>query len=297
MMKPKVIVIVGPTASGKSDLAVRLAKRFNGEVVSADARQVYKGLDIGTAKITKREMQNVPHHLLDVADPKHIFSAAEYKEKAEKALEVIRARKRIPIIVGGTGFYIDALINGASLPDVPPDPALRKSLSRKTPAELFRMLQKKDPRRAKDIDPHNTHRLIRALEIAQALGKVPLTKEPKRTYQTLFLGIEYPSSELHRRIQERVVARMKKGMVAEARRLHAHGLSYKRMRELGLEYGLLADLLEKKLTRQAFIEGLSAETRKYAKRQMTWFRRNKDTRWFKPTDIREIETEVRAFLV
>lgn len=295
----KLIVILGPTATGKSDLAVRLAKKFGGEVVSADSRQVYKGLNLGTGKITKREMRRVRHHLLDVTSPSHVFSAADYKKHAGRALTTIIKDEKLPIIAGGTGFYIDTLVHDASLPSVPANKELRKRLSTKTAAQLFALLKKRDPRRAGEIDPKNPHRLIRALEIIEALGRVPSRKNKKTVgkYDVLFIGLNFPADELKRRIRERVIVRMKKGMVAEARRLHAKGLSYRRMRELGLEYRHLANLLETKTTKQEFIDQLSSAIWHYAKRQMTWFKRNKDIHWFSPADTKKIVSEVRAFLI
>jgi len=175
--KPKVIVILGPTASGKSALAIDLALRFNGEVISADSRQVYRGLDIGSGKITKKEMLGIPHHLIDVADPKKIFTADLFQKLSRKAVADILSRGKLPIICGGTGFYIKAAIDSAQLPDVQPDHALRAKLSKKTPEQLFAMLKKKDPARAKSIDPQNPVRLIRALEIVASIGKVPPTSK------------------------------------------------------------------------------------------------------------------------
>ena len=157
----KILVIVGPTASGKSDLAVKLAKKLNGEVISADSRQVYKGLDIGTGKISRKEMRGVPHHMLDVADPRKQFSVDLYKKMAEEELRYIDERGKLPIIVGGTGFYIDAVAGGVVLPDVPPNKKLRAILGKKSNAALFKMLKKRDPKRAKMIDANNKVRLIR----------------------------------------------------------------------------------------------------------------------------------------
>ena len=174
MVQQKVLVILGPTAIGKSALAVKLAKRFDGEVISADSRQVYKGLDIGTGKITKKEMGGIPHHLLDVADPKKQFSVSDFVREANHALAMIYHSGRVPIIVGGTGFYIDALTGDVSLPEVPPDKLLRAKLNKLSNEELFEILKKKDPERAETIDRHNKVRLVRALEIIEALGKVPM---------------------------------------------------------------------------------------------------------------------------
>ncbi len=189
MKRQKIIAIVGPTASGKSGLAVELAAKYNGEVVSADSRQVYAGLDIGTGKVTKKEMGGVPHHLLDVVSPKKIFTVSEFKEKAEKGIADILHRSKLPIICGGTGFYIQAIVDNVIFPEVPPNAALRKKLEKKSAVELAKILQKLDPVRFKSIDIKNPHRLIRAIEIAKALGKVPKIKiDPQ--YETLLIGIK-----------------------------------------------------------------------------------------------------------
>jgi tRNA dimethylallyltransferase len=290
MQKPKLICIVGPTASGKSALAVRLAKALGrlpagrqGEVVSADSRQVYRGLNIGTGKVTKKEMAGVPHHMLDVANPKRVYSAAQYVTDARKAIAGIYARGKIPIICGGTGFYIDTLLGRMSIPEVPPNLALRKKLIKRSPAQLFAQLKKLDPAFAQRIDAKNPVRLVRAIEIAKALGRVPAAK-PEEFYEVLTFGITRPMEILEKRIRTRLHGRMKQGMLAETKRLHKQGLSYKRMEELGLEYRYMARHLQGKLTRQEMLEELEKEIVKYAKRQMTWFKKNKDIRWFSPSD-------------
>src|SRR3989344_7957528 len=170
MKRPKVVVILGQTATGKSNLAVKVAKKFNGEVISADSRQVYKGLDIGTGKISRQEMKDIPHHLLDVANPKKQFTVAEYQKKAMVAMADIVKRGKVPIICGGTGFYIDAVTKGLVLPEVPPNYVLRKNLALVSERVLMLKLKKLDPVRAQNIDPKNKVRLIRAIEIAKALG-------------------------------------------------------------------------------------------------------------------------------
>ncbi len=281
--KPKLIAILGPTASGKSDLAVTLAQKFNGEVISADSRQVYRGLDIGTGKITEREMKGVPHHLLDVASPKKIFSVAQYKRKADKTIADIVKRGKLPILCGGTGFYIQAVTEGLLLPDVKPNIALRKQLHTMSTAELFSVLAEKDSERAKAIDAQNPHRLIRAIEIAEALGKVP-TLHKETPYETLFIGIAIPPTDLKERIHTRLVKRLRAGMVGEAQKLHAQGLSWKRMEELGLEYRFLARYLQKKLSKKEMLIELEKEIFAYAKRQMTWFKRNKTIHWITPNE-------------
>jgi len=274
-----VIVIVGPTASGKSAYAVELAHKLGGEVISADSRQVYKGLDIGTGKITKREMKGVPHHMLDISSPKKVFTAHDYVKKARPVLEKILKEGKTPIVCGGTGFYIDALLGRIVLPDVPINRELRGKLKGKSAPQLFAMLQKLDKRRAKEIDRHNPVRLIRAIEIAKTLGKVPKMKATPLPYQIKFIGMKIAEIPLRHRIHKRLLSRMKAGMVAEAKKLHANGLSYKRMNELGLEYRYLASLLQKKISKKEMLEKLENDIWQYAKRQMTYWRRNPEIRW------------------
>jgi tRNA dimethylallyltransferase len=281
--KPKVLVIVGPTASGKSDLAVELALRFNGEVISADSRQIYKGLDIGSGKITKKEMCGIPHHLLDVADPKKRFNVSEYKTLGEKALKQIVENKKLPIIVGGTGFYIDAITGRANLPEVPPNKNLREKLEKKTVGELFKILEKKDPQRAKNIDTKNKVRLIRALEIVDALGKVPKRKPAPSPYSFIFIGLQPDKNTLEQKIYHRLLERLP-GMIREAKKLHKDGITYKRMEELGLEYRYLARFLQNKITKEKMVKELFKEIKHYSKRQYTWFKRNKKISWFQPGD-------------
>src|SRR3989344_1108986 len=284
MPKIKVLAIVGPNASGKSALAVRLARRFGGEIISADSRQVYRRLDIGSGKITKREMQGIPHHLLDVADPRRPYSAGQYQRDASQVLRYIVTKNKLPIICGGPGFSIDALLGVISLPEVPPNLKLRKALVKKSTPKLYTMLKKLDPQRAKTIDRHNPVSLIRAIEVAKALGRVP---RPSRTshYDVLKIGIKLSDTELKKRIHRRLLARMHKGMVAEARRLHRQGLSWKRMEGLGLEYRYIAYNLQRKMTKKEMLEKLEREIWHYSKRQMRWFKRDKEIIWISPKNI------------
>ncbi len=279
-MKPRILVICGPTATGKSDLGVRMAKKLKGEIISADSRQVYKGLDIGTGKITKKEMKGVPHHLLDVADPKKKFTVVQYVELAQKAITEIVTRKKLPIIVGGTGFYIQALVDGIILPDVPPDEKLRHRLQKKTPSQLFTMLKKLDSKRAKTIDPMNSRRIIRAIEISKELGKVPAVKTTS-LYKPTFIGLNLPPEKLKKKIKIRLEKRLEAGMIKEAQKLHKNGLTWKRMDELGLEYRYLALYLQKKISKEEMKEKLEREIWQYVRRQMAWFKRDRRIKWKK----------------
>ncbi|HEV7449704.1 MAG TPA: tRNA (adenosine(37)-N6)-dimethylallyltransferase MiaA [Candidatus Paceibacterota bacterium] len=278
MGKPKLIAIVGPTASGKSALGIYIAQKLKGEVISADSRQVYKGLDIGTGKVTKKEMLGVPHHLLSVVSPKKQFTVDDFVRLADKAYASVLQNNAVAIVVGGTGLYVDMLVGRMSYPNVPPNEALRKKLANKTALQLFAMLKKADPARAANIEASNPRRLIRALEIAKAIGKSP-TPNPEPKYDVLWLGLNPDQKKLQRNIHKRLLSRIKAGMINEAKRLRKQGLTYKRMDELGLEYRYLAQLLQNKLTKKEFAEQLERAINDYAKRQMRWFKRNQDIVW------------------
>ncbi|MEX0869975.1 MAG: tRNA (adenosine(37)-N6)-dimethylallyltransferase MiaA, partial [Candidatus Spechtbacterales bacterium] len=294
----KLITIVGPTASGKSDLAVYLAKKFNGEVVSADSRQVYKWMDIGTGKVTEEEMQSVPHHLLDVAHPSRQFTVKQYKEKAEEAIKKIHKKGRLPILVGGTGFYIDTVIYDTEFPEVPPNKELRHKLEKSSTEELFEVLKKKDPKRAQTIQKDNKRRLIRALEIIEATGEpvpdiaVSGTAMSASPYDLLVIGIKVPQEELDIKIKKRLVARLKEGMIDEVKKLREkHNISWKRLENFGLEYRWIAQYLQKKVSREEMEEKLFTDIRKYSKRQMTWFKRDKNIKWLELREKKQLQEE------
>lgn len=298
----KVIVILGPTAVGKSDLAVKIAKKFGGEVISADSRQVYKGLDIGTGKITKAEMQGIPHYLLDIENPKNIFNVTDYVSLAENAIKYISSKSntknstKIPIICGGTGFYIDSLINGTKFSEVKEDPRLRAKLENISADQLLTILKKLDANRANKIDPSNKRRIIRAIEIAKALGHVPELKASPKKYDPLFIGLNIDRALLRERIMKRLMERLENGMIDEVKDLHKNGLSWKKMDDLGLEYRYLSRYLRGKMTKEEMMEKLHTEICRYAKRQMTWFKRNKVINWFEPMEYNKITRLVKSFI-
>ncbi len=295
-MKNKIIVILGPTASGKTDLSIKLAKKFNGEIVSADSRQVYRGMDIGTGKITKKEMQGIPHYLLNVASPKRKFTVAQYKKLALRAIKKIQNKNKIPFLVGGTGFYIQAVIDGIIIPQVKPDWKLRSELQKQETKILFEKLRKLDPQRAKTIDKENKRRLIRALEIVIKTGKpVPQLKKESSKFEVLMLGIKRKPAELQKRIRKRLKKRLKQKMLAEVKKLKKSGLSWKRLEEFGLEYRYVAQYLQNKINYQDMVEKLQKEIEHYAKRQMTWFKKDKRIHWIK--NSRQAEILVRKFLL
>lgn len=281
--KQKVIAVVGPTASGKSGLGIFLAKKFGGEIISADSRQVYRGMDTGTGKVTKKEQRSVKHHLLDVADPKKIFTVSDFKEQGSKAIEKILKAGKIPFIVGGTAFYVDALLKDIPLPQVPPNKKMRAQFDKLTVELLFEKLKKLDPERARTIDPKNKRRLIRALEIIEATGKVPTlsTKYEKldTQYDILWLGLK--PKNLEKIIKERLDKRLRQGMIKEVKKLLSKGVSKKRLGDLGLEYRWLSRYLNNEINYKDMKSGLLRDIIKYSKRQMTWFKRNKEIHWIK----------------
>jgi len=278
-IKPKILVVLGPTSSGKSDIAVEIARECHGEVISADSRQIYKGMDLGTGKITKKEMRGVPHHMLDIVSPKSIYNVSKYKIKTQKIIADILSRGKLPILCGGTGFYIDAVVNNITLPEVLPNPKLRKILEKKSAGHLFALLKKLDPERAKNIDPLNKVRLVRAIEIAKSLGSVPKV-ESNQIYNPVYIGLDAPDLTLKERIRTRLQRRLAAGMVAEVRRLHQQGVSYRRLEKFGLEYRNCALFLQNKITKEQLFQNLLIEIFQYAKRQRTWFRRNKNIIWY-----------------
>lgn len=270
--------MVGPTASGKTSLGIFLAQKVGGEIISADSRQVYKGLDIGTGKVTRAEAKGIPHHLIDVVSPKKQFTVDDFVKRAEKACSSILQKTRISILVGGTGLYVDTFVGRMSYPNVPPDTALRAQLEKKSISELLGQLEQLDPERAATVEQGNKRRIIRAIEIAKAIGKSP-PPNPTLKYDVLWLGLNPGQDKLRANIHKRLKARIKLGMVAEARRLKKAGVSYKRMDKLGLEYRYLSALLQDKLSRKEFEVELERAIGNYAKRQLTWFKRNKDIHW------------------
>jgi tRNA dimethylallyltransferase len=291
----KIIVVLGPTASGKSDLAVKLAKKLNGEVISADSRQVYKGMDIGTGKITKKEMGGIPHHLLDVASPKRKFTVVQYRKLAKSAINKILKKGKVPIICGGTAFYIYAVVDGIVIPRVAPNWALRRKLGGKTPEELFENLKKIDPQRAKTIESKNKRRLIRAIEIVlETKRPVPPIKKEPVPYPVLFLGIKKPAARLKNLIRKRLLKRLGEGMIAEVKRLKKSALSWERLEQFGLEYRYLARYIQGKIDYKEMIEQLQREIEHFSKRQMNWFKRDERIRWV--SNYKEAEKLAKKFL-
>jgi len=349
---PNVIVIMGPTASGKSGVAIEIAKKWRGEIISADSRQVYRGLNLGSGKVTgsqkpvilseiesrqKRDeieskdlsikqenifiSEGIIHHLIDVTNPMEDFNISHFKTLANKAIEKILAKGKLPIICGGTGFWIDAVVENTKIPEVAPNPELRKKLEIKSVEELFAELQKMDPYRAQNIDSKNKVRLVRALEICEKLGTVPKTQtskchsglDPESTqipesspgqalnqvqddnrYKFLQIGIKTNREELNAKIQKRLDDRFSEDMIKEVRDLHEKGVSWEWMERIGLEYRWISRFLQNKISEKEMKEKLYFDIIHYAKRQMTWLKRNKEIIWLK--NLQDINSEVEKFI-
>ena len=282
--KLDIVIILGPTAVGKSDFAVEYAIKNNGEIISADSRQVYKGLDIGTGKITKKEMKGIPHYLLDIVDPKEQFNVDKWKTLAEKAIEDISNRGKLPIICGGTGFYIDALANDISYPNVKHDKKLREELENKSKEEILNILEKLDKNyleKLNNSEKNNKQRLIRAIEIIKSLGKMPeiISFKNKSKYNIKWIGLKSSKEKIEKRIHNRLLKRIDEGMIEEIKNLNKNGLSWERMEELGLEYRYISRYLKGLISKEEMLQELEKEICDYAKRQMVWFKRNKDIEW------------------
>ncbi len=290
----KMIAIVGSTSSGKSELAVQLAKRFKGEIISADSRQIYKGMDLGTGKVEgKWEIvinrgreglqyfyKEIPHHLIDFINPKKQYSVAEFQKEAKKVIADVTKRGKLPILCGGTAQWIDAVVYNQEIPNIKPNLRLRLKLEKQNAYILFKRLQKLDPTRAKNIDRHNKRRLIRALEIILATGKpIPILKSFNG--KALWLGINVDQKTLYKKIDVRLKQRLKAGMIKEVQKLHKVGLSWKKLESFGLEYKFVSQYLQKKLTEDEMFVQLSYAIKHYSKRQMTWWKRNKEIIWLK----------------
>ncbi len=268
--QPKVIVVLGPTASGKSDFAIDLVKKYNGEVISADSRQVYTGLDIGTGKVTEEEARGVKHHMLSVYNLDEEISVARYTRDTIPILEDILHRGKTPIICGGTGQYIDALIYEISLPKIAPNKKLREALEQLSSEELFKQLEEKDAVRAAMIHQHNRVRIIRALEIIDILGVVPPRSAPSLRYPTTIYLMSASRELLRTRITKRLEKRLAIGMIDEVENIIKKGYTSDTMRKFGLEYVSIGKFLEGRLTEEEMKQDIITKSYQYAKRQETW---------------------------
>lgn len=285
-MKPKVIVIVGPTASGKSVCAIELAKRIDGEIVSADSMQIYKEMNIGTAKVTNEEMSGVKHYMINIVNPDEDFNVAMYKKMAEEALEEIVSKGKMPIVVGGTGLYINTLVNGIEFSEIDKDEEYRKELEKKVSVEgidgIYEELKSVDPEAANIIDKNNVRRVIRALEIYKVTGKTKTELDKESIKETKFdflmYGIKTDREELYNRINKRIDYMMEQGLVSEVEELNK---KYKMSKTAlqGLGYKEVIEYINGNCNYDEMIEKLKMETRRYAKRQITWFKRDERITW------------------
>jgi tRNA dimethylallyltransferase len=274
------IVILGTNASGKSDLGMRLAKQFGGEVVSADSRQVYRGLNLGSGKITPAQAALVKHHLIDVAEVSEYYSLAQYQQAAYRAIDAISDAGKPPFLVGGTGLYISAIIEGYELTDVPPNDPLRAELESLPLAQLVARLEKTDPEAAGRIDKRNPRRLIRAIEIAAAGYSDSAARRKSPRYRCLQLGLTWPRENLEERIAKRLRERLAQGMIDEVAGLRSRGVSDLRLDKLGLEYRYIAKYLRGELrTVDELVAQLEIAIRQFAKGQLTWFKRDRRIIW------------------
>ena len=282
LQKEKLIVVAGTNASGKSGLGIELAKKYDGEIVSADSRQVYRGLDLGSGKVTQEEMQGVPHYLLDVAEPNDFFTVLDFQERAYRAVDEIAARKKTPFLVGGTGLYINAVADGYRISRQSPDLTLRNTLNGKSLEELLEILREKNPGVLSQLDCSNKQRVERYVEKALSgeTGSVP--NRPR--YETLILGVTWPREILYERIRERLDRRLSEGMIDEVAELRRNGATDEFLYGLGLEYRYILMYLRGEFADfAAFYDKLFMEIRHLAKGQMTWFRKRNDMHWIDMT--------------
>lgn len=303
-MSPKILVIVGPTASGKTRMAVELAKRHNGEVISADSMQIYRTMDIGTAKPTKEEMGGIPHHMIDVADPEEDFSVARYVEMAAQCVDDVLARGKLPIVAGGTGLYIDSLLSGRTFAPFSPDSALRGELERELAEKggqaMLEALAQVDPEAAQRLHPNDHKRIVRALEVYRSTGKT-ITQHNRETqaipprYNALTIGLAFQDRQaMWRRIDQRVDEMVAAGLEDEVRRLLTSGISPKCTAMQAIGYKEFTQALSGEMTWQEAADVVKLRSRQYAKRQLTWFGRNPNTRWVRWDDPPEFEQGRRA---
>lgn len=293
--KNKLIVILGPTASGKTDLSVKLAKKYDGEIISADSRQIYKEMDVGTAKITQKEMFGIPHHLIDIVKPDKTITLSQYKQKAVKIIKDIQSRGKIPFFVGGTGLYIQAVVENLFIPKIKPDENLRKTLEQKTNTQLLKQLKKLDPQTTAIIDPKNKRRIIRALEVSILSGKPFsfLRTKGRPIFDTIQIGINVSRGILYKRINQRVEQQVKSGLIEEVKKLGAkYGWNFPSMSGIGYKEFKL--FIENNATLKKSKNLLKQNTRNYAKRQMTWFKKNKTIHWIK--NEKEAKKLIKDFL-
>lgn len=303
-VSPPLLVIVGPTAVGKTALSLQIAQQFNGEIISADSRQIYRGLDIGTAKATPQEQASVPHHLIDVVNPDEVLTLAEFQERAYAAIAAIHQRRRLPLLVGGTGQWVQAVVEGWGVPRVPPDPDLRASLEAEAeawgPIAFHAKLAAVDPLAAQKLDARNVRRVIRALEVYLKTG-VPISQHQAKNpppYHILQLGLTMPREALYRRIDERIDRMVEAGLLDEVSRLFEAGYGWDLPAMSGLGYRQMGQYLRGEIGFEAAVALIKKETRRFVRQQYNWFRLD-DSRinWFEAKgDLEAISETIEVFL-
>ncbi|MDA1315219.1 MAG: tRNA (adenosine(37)-N6)-dimethylallyltransferase MiaA [Acidobacteria bacterium] len=299
------VAVVGPTASGKSALALDIAERFHGEIVNFDSVQLYRGFNIGTAKTPLEQRRGIPHHLLDIIEPNETCTAGDYAQRGRAVLAEIRSRGRLPVLAGGTGFYLRALLEGL-FQGPPRDEALRRRLDSRVesrpPGHLHRLLRRLDAASAERIHPNDAPKLIRAIEVS-LLARAPISelwhqgRDRLEGYSVIRIGLDPPRDQLYQRIQQRTAQMFSNGLVDEVQSLLAAGVPRSARPFGSLGYSQALDELDGKLTREQAIESTAKRTRRYAKRQMTWFRREPDVHWFTAFgDHNTVQSEANSLL-
>ncbi|MBP3039519.1 tRNA (adenosine(37)-N6)-dimethylallyltransferase MiaA [Bacillaceae bacterium Marseille-Q3522] len=289
--KANLLVIVGPTAVGKTKLSIELAKHFSGEVISGDSMQIYKGMDVGTAKITKEEMQGIPHHLLDIKNPDEAFSVAEFQQLVRKQINEIKRRGKLPILVGGTGLYIQSVLYDYQFSPIPADVDFRMTMEKRIEKEgidkVYDELMHIDPESGNRIHPHNTRRIVRALEIFYLTGKSMTDyledQQQIPVYETAIIGLTMVREQLYQRINERVDMMLQQGLLQEAEQLYNQGFNHCQAAQ-AIGYKELFSYFSGHDTLQQAVAKLKQNSRRYAKRQLTWFRNKMDVKWYDMTN-------------
>lgn len=297
-IKPKVIVIVGPTSSGKTELSLKLAKKFNGVIISADSRQIYKEMDVATAKTTKDEQQGIPHYMIDIVKPNEEFSLMLYQNTVYNLLNKIakhnsKSRQPIvPFVVGGTGLYVQSIVEGYKIPHTKPNPKLRMELEKLSLEKLATRLKKLDPK-AK-VDLKNKRRVIRAIEILSTFGKISGVKKQSPDFDFLQIGIKLPRETLYQRIERKVEEMYKRGLVKETKKLLSAEYDFSGPAFSALGYKHILSYLKNKITLKAALELMKRDTKHFAKRQLTWFKRNRKIHWVE--NYPQAESRIQNFL-
>lgn len=304
--KENLLVLIGPTSVGKTKLSIELAKKYNGEIISGDSMQIYKGMDIGTAKIAPDEMEGIPHHLLDIRNPDESFSVAEFQDIVRKKISDIHSRGKLPMLVGGTGLYIQSVIYDYQFSDAFSDEAFRSSLEEKALEKgneyIHDKLRQVDPESAERIHPNNLRRVIRAIEVFKFTGKTMSEyqeeQEKELLYNVALIGLTMDREQLYERINLRVDLMMNAGLLSEVKRLYDQGIrDVQSIQAIG--YKEIYEYLDGKIKLQEAVEKLKQNSRRYAKRQLTWFRNKMDVKWFDMTEIDSLSkkmVEISSFV-